>query len=108
MTDNDLIRAFADRYKAAAHGMQSGVALQRQKEIERGIPEDERETGPKHLRVGVNSAMADHGALVELLISKNVLTREEYFEAITNAMERERASYEEALSKALGANITLG
>ena len=52
------------RYDAAAHAMQSGVAF----EIGAGVS---RETEPKHLRVGVNSAMVDSAALAALLINAN-------------------------------------
>lgn len=84
------------------------VAMTRQREIDAGIPEDQRETGPKHLRVGVNSAMADHGALVRLLVAKGVITDEEYVAAITEAVEQERDRYAAELSRAMGAKITLG
>lgn len=46
-----------ERYMNAAHAMQSGVAIW----MERG----NKETEPKHLRVGINSAMSDQGAVDE-------------------------------------------
>ena len=49
-----------DRYVKAAHAMQSGVAVC----MERGTAE----TTPKHLRVGVNSAMVNDAAIARLLI----------------------------------------
>jgi hypothetical protein len=83
------------RYVRAAHAMQSGVRL---KMSRAGVPDDEElwpgETSPKHLRVGVNAAMSDLGALVRLLISKGLFTQEEYTEAIADAMEDEQHSYE--------------
>jgi hypothetical protein len=71
------------RYARACHAMQSGVAAL--------MPSEE--TTPKHLRVGVNSAMSEHSALVELLIAKGVISREEYCVAVVESMEREGEAY---------------
>lgn len=95
-------------YEAALHAMQSGVAMTRQRDIEDGVPEDRRETGPKHLRVGVNSAMSDHGALVRLLIAKGLFTEDEYVDEVIAGMQREQRSYEARLSERVGVKITLG
>ncbi len=75
-----------ERYLAAAHGMQSGVAF----EETLGA----KDMTPRHLRVGVNSAMVEHAALVDLLLSKGVISEEEYFKALADGMEREVAAYE--------------
>lgn len=88
-----------ERYHAAAHAMQSGVASE--------MNHNPKPTEPKHLRVGINSAMADHAALAKLLIDKGVITEDEYFEAIADGMEREQKSYEERLSEHFGTTITL-
>lgn len=79
-----------ERYEAAAHGMQSGVAAM----MRRGHPETES----KHLRVGVNSAMCDHAALVRLLMAKGLFSEEEYNKEIADEMERERERYELRIS----------
>lgn len=89
-----------ERYLAAAHGMQSGVAAMMEFEP--------AETTPKHLRVGVNSAMVEHSALVLLLIEKGVISKEEFDEALADAMERERDDYAQKLSKILGKVVHLG
>ena len=89
----------ADRYVAAAHAMQSGVAA------EMGV--NPAPTEPKHLRVGVNSALVDNAALATLLIEKGVITREEYVEAVTAEMEAEAKRYEEHLTELLGKPVTL-
>ena len=68
------------RLIAAQHAMQSGVAAKMQI--------DPAETDPKHMRVGVNSALSGLGALAKLLIDKGVLTEDEYFAATADAMER--------------------
>lgn len=75
-----------ERYLAAAHAMQSGVAHMMHKE-------PNGETTPKHLRVGVNSAMCDHAALVQILIAKGILTEAEYMKQIADEMEREQERY---------------
>jgi hypothetical protein len=88
------------RYQAAAHAMQSGVAAK--------MGCDPSETTPKHLRTGVNSAMVEHSALAELLMAKGVFTEDEYQEALATGMEREVRLYEDWLSQHTGVNITLG
>lgn len=87
------------RYLAACHAMQSGVAA----EMEIGS----EDTSPKHLRVGVNSALCDQAALVRLLVEKGIVTEEEYAAAVTAEMEREVARYEERLSEHHGVRVTL-
>lgn len=87
------------RYVAAAHAMQSGVAA------------DMADTGieqPKHLRVGINAAMADQAGLAALLMAKGIFTEEEYLDAIATSMEAEKARYEKLLSDRKGVTITLG
>ncbi len=91
------------RYMTAMHGVQSGVAMLMN--YEDGAT---AETSPKHLRVGVNSALVDAGALADLLIRKGVITRLEYAEALAEKAEQERASYEALVSSRVGAKVTLG
>lgn len=90
------------RYRAAAHAMQSGVAMKMQY--------DTKETEPKGLRVGVNAAMVEHSALAKLLIDKGVITEAEYFKAIADGMEREARLYTEEINRHFGSGsrITLG
>lgn len=87
-------------YNDACHAMQTGVAYDMQ------LP-GHKDTDPKYLRVGINSAMCDHAALVGLLIAKGIITNEEYIEAITAEMNKEVERYKEKLSKHYGANIDL-
>jgi hypothetical protein len=93
---------FSRRWEVAAHAMQSGVAM------EINDPDRQFVTEPKHLRVGVNAALVDHGSLVKLLVAKGVITDDEYLRAIAEGMEREKADYEKRLSDKLGRRITLG
>jgi hypothetical protein len=88
------------RYLALMHAVQSGVAYTMER--------DRGETEPKHLRVGINAAMCDHGALVGLLVAKDVITDDEYLDALIAKLEEEVASYERRLSEAYGAKIRLG
>lgn len=95
----EVIERLMNRYTTAAHGMQSGVRMLMNYEP----PEKESsETSPKHLRVGVNSAMCDHSALAKLLIEKKVITEEEYLEAIAKGMEEEKARYEQRVRDRFG------
>jgi hypothetical protein len=87
------------RYVKAAHAMQSGVAAK--------MALDPGETTPKHLRTGVNSAMAEHAGLAKLLIAKGIITEAEYFEAMASAMEDEAKLYEDELSRRTGSKVTL-
>jgi hypothetical protein len=85
----ESIEEARQRYLVAAHAIQSGVAAKMHRSL--------AETTPKHLRVGVNMAMADQGGLAKLLIEKGVFTEQEYTIAIADAAEREQASYEAEL-----------
>lgn len=82
------------RYRDAAHGMQTGVAYKMER--------DPNETSPKHLRVGVNSAMVETSTLVRLLIGKGILTEQEWYTALADDMEAERDSYARWLSQSYG------
>lgn len=87
------------RYEAALHAMQSGVKMEMNINV--------RPTDPKHLRVGVNSALVNDQAVATLLMAKGIFTEAEYREAVTVAMEQEAARYEKLLSDHYGSNITL-
>lgn len=88
MTDNPIADAAdAERYLAACHAMQSGVAV----EMSRGS----HDTEPKHLRVGVNTAHVAVAAVVRLLIGKGIITVDEYTRANADEMENEVKQYEQ-------------
>lgn len=87
------------RYQAATHAMQTGVEYY--KHVNGAGCE------PKHLRVGVNSAMVETSAIAKLLIDKGVITAEEHAEALIAGMEAEAASYEKLLADHYGAKVTL-
>lgn len=98
--DQARIAAANQRYRAAAPGVQTGIAM----EMESG---DATETTPKHLRVGVDLRAVDHQALAELLIEKGLITQVEYHERLADCAERERAARERRLSARLHSTITL-
>lgn len=79
------------RYLAAAHAMQTGVAFK--------LDLDAKEAEPKHLRVGINSTMVSQDALVNLLISKGLITLDEFEEYLAAAMEREAQRYAQWLQQ---------
>ena len=79
---------------AAAHAMQSGVAMK--------MNYEPAETTPKHLRVGVNSAMVEHSALAALLMRKGVITEDEYLAALADGMEHEAELYRQWLQRRIG------
>jgi hypothetical protein len=101
-------------YAEAAHAMQSGVAMELQLNIKdaiKDLPPGElsdmalkawHDGAHKHLRVGVNSAMVEHGALAELLVSKGIIGHEEYVESLRLMMNEEVCRYEDDLQKRLG------
>ena len=76
------------RYHRAMHAMQSAIAY----ELGAGTSTD---TSPKHLRVGVNSALADVPALAKLLMDKGLITEREYYEAVAVGAEAELRRYEQ-------------
>jgi hypothetical protein len=88
-------------YEEACYAMQAGVGL-------REKLGGSNETTPKHLRVGVNSAMVEHSALARLRIAKGVITDAEYRESLADGMREEVELYERGLSEELGKRVTLG
>lgn len=96
-------QALQARYRQLLHAMQAGVKFRLGAEG----TNDASSCGPKHLRVGVNAAMSDHGALVALLVRKGIISRQEYFEALVEFMEREVTSYERICSELAGRPVTL-
>ena len=94
MTEAEQIADYQRRYAAALHAVQAGVAL--------AMNYDPLSTTPKHLRVGVNSALVNQGALVKLLIAKGVITELEYVRELALMAEAEQARYEAEISAHYG------
>lgn len=101
MTDDDdeKLKELQKRYVTAMHAVQSGVAM--------AMTLDDNETSPKHLRVGISSAMVTDAGLARLLISKGLITPLEYFEAMATQAEQEKAMYERELTERSGKKVTL-
>lgn len=83
-----------ERYQRAMHAVQTGVAL----EMSMGLSNAHE---PKHLRVGINSAMVEHGALVHFLVRKGIMTWPEWFEMLADAAEQEKHTYESVIGAEL-------
>ena len=96
-----MSKADQDRYYKACHAMQSGVAM------EMHLPETRDAAGPKHLRVGVNSAMVETSTLVKILIDKGIITLDDWDRELADSMENEVMRYEQRLHAALGKKVVL-
>lgn len=83
-----------NEYLGLMHAVQSGVAMEHQM--------DPSDGSPKHLRVGINSALVSNSALVELLVSKGVFTDEEYLDALIKKTREEKENYEQRLTALTG------
>jgi hypothetical protein len=84
------------RYYKASHSMQAAIGVLMQREW-KGTPSD-----AKHLRTGINSAMAEHGSLARLLIKKGIIDEHEYFEAVIEGAEMEADLMAQYAIKTLG------
>jgi hypothetical protein len=97
------------RYLAAMHAMQTGVMMLLDRDApgwRDGLVPDRHEASPKHLRVGVNSALLDSGALQKVLIDKGLITAEEFLAALCELVDGDVESYRRKLN--LPPNVTLG
>ena len=95
--DKRKIAELIEEYQRLAHAMQAGVAFSPNKEAQE----------PKHLRVGINAAMSDHGASVELLIEKSVSSEIDYFEKAVKFMRQEVEDYKKELAQGTDTKIEL-
>lgn len=84
-------------YDQAAHGVQSAIKYELEQRGWRGP-----ETEWKHTRVGIDLRAAEHAGLVDLLISKGVLTEEEYMEQMRLAANEELARYTDHCRRTYG------
>lgn len=80
-----------EKYEAAMHAMQSGVEFLKGSSLE-----------PKHLRVGVNSALESNGALTELLIEKGIFTHDEYMAKLIKYVQMDIDLYKIRLKEKYG------
>lgn len=101
-----------ERYSNALHAVQTGVAVELQREVTAvtaGNPNHLSNSDllrmVKHLRTGNNARAVDHCALVRLLIKKGLFTLEEYGQECADEMANEADRYRERLN--LAPNVTL-
>jgi hypothetical protein len=87
-------------FQQLQHAMQSGVAYSMHQQ-----PNDQ--THPKHLRVGVNTAMVQIAALVNTLVAAGVIDGRKFQDEANRLMRREVESYEAELREAYGTQIKL-
>lgn len=88
------------RVHALEHAMQSGVAM----EAHHGLSKAHE---PKHLRTGVNYALVEVGAVIDLLVRKGLMTEDEVVDAVLAGMEREVEGYKKRLSEHFQTTIEL-
>ncbi len=62
---------------------------------------------PAAMRTAINAGKADHGALVALLISLDVITLEQYQRARVQALRAEVTAYETVLAERVGQAVPL-
>ena len=106
MTREEKLQRYAD----LCHAVQSGIAwvIATENPDVLDVNADPNLRAHKHLRVGIDVTKADQGALQELLVKKGIITDEEMMDALVAGMEREKALYEDKLSRHFGRKITLG
>jgi hypothetical protein len=80
------------------HAIQTGVAFETE-----GAQED-----TKHLRTGINCALAEISGIAHMLIKKGVITLDEYYDCILWGLGEEVKRYENSLSEKYGKEIKLG
>jgi hypothetical protein len=97
--DAAKVTALQQEYTGLLHAMQTGVLIQ--------INAGSGETTPKHLRVGVNSALIQNSSLATLLMRKGVITELEYWETQVELWRNEVRDYEATISQALGRPVKL-
>ena len=80
-----------------AHRVQSAIAFFEGQKDNFGIRH--AATEPKHLRVGVNSALVETSALARLMFRKGLVTAVEYYDTLIEAWEQEVDSYRERIKR---------
>lgn len=89
-------------YMSQLHAIQSGVAMMLETFGSNGSG-----ASPKHLRVGVDSAMVNDAAVVSLLMKKGLITLGEYYDELIIQARKEKERYEKVLSEHFGKPIKL-
>lgn len=81
----------AAKLRELGHRVQSGIAALADMHAasQQRFPQLE----PKHLRVGVNSALVECSAMARILFRKRIITAAEYYDALIEVWEQEVDSY---------------
>jgi hypothetical protein len=103
VTVEQEVAQLQQQYTDLLHAVQSGVKA----EIEIQPKDDTNTASPKHLRVGVNSALIQNSSLATLLMRKGIITEVEYWRTQVELWQNEVADYENRLSQATGMKVTL-
>jgi hypothetical protein len=103
-----------ERYVTALHKIQTAVRLRLNRESvaynghDCCVPFDTSECSPKHLRTGVESAMASAEGLGRLLVDKGLVTRDELESALVDALEARADDRAKEIGAMFGPNVTIG
>lgn len=94
-------------YRSLLHAMQSGVLISAQLDgyVDSNYPRND--LSPKHLRVGIDSALVSLDALVSLLVDSGTFTQDEWNRALNKAMKKEVETYEQKLTERIGTKVVL-
>lgn len=94
------------RYLAAIHRAQSAVKFILETDHRTGVSQlplpDTSMASAKHLRVGIESALASNEAVARLLIEKGIFTQEELSEAVTVETEARADALVETARERIG------
>lgn len=85
MSLDPKLDGLAGEIERLQHAVQSAVATK--------MGFDASECTPKHLRVGVNSALIDASAVAKVLVDKGIITDAEYFTAVRDLWRAELDGY---------------
>jgi hypothetical protein len=103
---------FITESEALGHAIQTGIKIKLAFEV--ATTPSVSVTSPqvfealKHIRVGIDTAKAEIGALSKLLVKKGLISNDEVHESILEAYRIEVAMYERTCSELLGKRVTLG
>lgn len=100
--EQEEYKRLQQRYKTFMHGVQTGVKMCIQRD---GL--SEAGASPKHLRAGVNSALIDSAAVIELLMEKGIIDPLELMEKLCEKAEEEVRRYEDRISGDTDTDVTL-
>lgn len=96
----DHQRQLIEELARLTHAVQTGVLAEMNM-----TPSGPAIKDPKHLRTGINLAMASVSGLGKLLIDKGLITGDEYYEYMVEAYRREVENCEQRVFNATGNKI---